>query len=160
MGFFDDVKEFFGVGEAEHAETGMAQSASNAASRAQMGDVNTYVANDVEVVRAQQDLQMAKTQLARATKTRDSERQQLQTKLTEAKRKSYTFRQRAQAVGEERTDPNEAVIRDCESKLQIFKFNQWSVDVTNAETALSRTQEKLATAKRSARQRYNQAVRR
>jgi len=161
MGFFDDVKDFFGVGEAEEAETGLAEAGekagNGAAARANMGDVHTYVSNDIDVVRAQQDLQTAKSQLTTATQRRDQRQQKLQGDLQAAKRASYTFKQKPQLNGKV-TDPNEAKIRDIESKLHIIKFDQYAEDVKSADRSVKNMQKKVSDAKRSARSRYRQAV--
>lgn len=166
MPFFDDVKEFFGLGEAETAESGLADAGERAAKGA-MGsgegksgqDLHDAVNSDIEVVRARQDLQMAEQQLAAAKQTRNARKTELQNKLAAAKRASYTHRQRDGAKGEESPDPNQATITDCEIKLQVFPFNQYSEDVKQAEKAVQRMKQKVATATAAARSRLRQGAR-
>lgn len=169
MPFFDDVKEFFGLGEAETAESGLAEAGEKAAKGAMGGgdhgggksgqDLHDAVDSDIEVVRARQDLQMAEQQLAAAKQTRNARKTELQNKLAAAKRASYAHKQRDSAKGQESPDPNQATITDCEIKLQVFPFNQYSEDVKQAEKAVQRMKKKVATATTAARSRLRQGAR-
>lgn len=173
MSFFDDVKDFFsdtfGVGEAEKAQSGMADSASKAANganakaqkAAQMGDEATFVAQDIEVVRANQDLQMSKQSLDRARTLRDQKQQELRTNLARAQqelnnaslKQDYTKK----ATGNE-SDPYHAKIQKCKDALDNFPNSQWAQDFDSAADNYHRMKERLADAKATAKVRYRQAI--
>lgn len=167
MSFFDDVKDFFSDtfgGESERAESGLADAGKTAAkgatARAKLGDEQTYVAQDVDVVRAKQDLQMAKQQRDQARVRRDNKKAQLKRQVAQAYQQAQNAHLKQDYSKPASNGPSPAHQRyeQLKAKLDNFPQSVWQKDFESAVESVDRMKQRLQDAEGTARARYHQQV--